>query len=390
MPESYSVPGFAWVRRFTVSILAVAFLLLSGVVALVAIAEMDVTVSGAGVVEPKERSHIKSRIAGTIREVRVSSGDNVESGQVVAVLDDTALRTQLEKIERDLETNQLRQAEFLERKDRDLALYEAERSQAHARVETASLQLEQVSREYRLFYEHSPTLRHRKRQPIETLLPIRLREAVFKQSMAELEAVTRKIEALQDGRLELDRLRSEKKKLEQDRFLLRHRIDATLIRSEVEGTILTRETEQLVGNDVKKGEAVLEVAALGRWQVKTQVGELDFPKVRIGQEARIYLEAFPYTEFKVFKGKVAHLPGKVERQADPTAPGASYPVVVSLAPGKITNGERDFVLSYGMKATTKIVIERGSVLSVLWRSVLRSVGRLGRPEIRLAGQGGAK
>ena len=34
------------------------------------------------------------------------------------------------------------------------------------------------------------------------------------------------------------------------------------------------------------------------------ISQRDIPKVGIGREARIYLEAFPYTEFKVFSGRV--------------------------------------------------------------------------------------
>jgi len=87
-----------------------------------------------------------------LKKLFVVSGDRVVKGQVVAELDDTALRAQLEKADRDLEANRLEQFESRHRRQRDLAVFEAERQQAEARQETASLQLEQVSREYRLYY----------------------------------------------------------------------------------------------------------------------------------------------------------------------------------------------------------------------------------------------
>lgn len=385
-PEFYRVPGFSWVRRFTVMILVVALCLVSGVVALVNVAEMDVTVVGTGVVEPRKRSHVKSKIAGTIKAVNVRSGQRLEPNQVVGSLDDTDLRAQFKKVEQDLEANRLQREELVRRKERDLSVYEAERNRARARVEAASLQLEQVSREYRLFYEYSPTFKGKRRQPVEALLPVKIREAVFRQSEAELETVNRKIDALAKSQLEQARLKAVKKKLEQDLFLLRHRIDATEIRSQVHGTVLTRDLNQLVGNEVKKGDPVLEVAELGRWQVKVRVSQIDFPKVRIGQKARVYLDAFPHTEFRVFSGKVSHLPGKTEVDKSGGKSDA-YPVVVSLDTTRISDGERNYVLSYGMHATTKIVVERGNVLAVLWRQLLRSVGRLGRPEVRLASGG---
>ena len=385
---TYSFPGFRWVRRFTGLVLVVALLLVSGVCVLATLAEMDVTVSGEGTVQPRKRSHIKPRQDGRVSKVHVAAGDSVRPGQLVVELDDTAPKSQLEKAERDLESNRLLQDVYQHNRKRDLALFESEKVQAKARMETASLQLEQVSREYRLFYEHSPALKHRERQPIEALLPIRIRQAVYAQSEAEVQAVTEKIENLREAKLELRRLKSQEKKLEQDRFLLRHRIDAMRVRSEVNGTVLTREVDQLVGNVVKKGEGILEVAELGAWEVRTRVGELDFPKVKVGQDVRVYLEALPYPEFEVYAGKVSRLPGKVDPESAGN-PSAGYPVVVSLDASQITDGDRDYSLSYGMKATTKIVIERGSVFQVLWRKILRSVGRLGKPKVRLGKDGRA-
>jgi len=224
------------------------------------------------------------------------------------------------------------------------------------------------------------------RPPVEALLPVRIRNAVYRQAASELDAVTLKIEARQAGKTELRRLKSEEKKLEQDRFILRHRLDAMQIRSSVEGTVLTREVDQLVGDRILKGGQVLEVAELGQWQVKTHVKEVDFPRIRIGQMALIYVEAFPYTEFRVFEGVVSHLPGRI----DPAASGepvSTYPVVIAIHDRIVTDGQRNYSLSYGMRATSKIIIERGRVLDVFWRKLLRSVGRVGKPEIRIVRRG---
>ena len=151
-PAGYQAPGFRWVRTFTTVILITFTLLVAGIASLIAIAEMDVTVSAEGTIEPIRRHRIKARHEGVLKKLFVVSGDRVVKGQVVAELDDTALRAQLEKADRDLEANRLEQFESRHRRQRDLAVFEAERQQAEARQETASLQLEQVSREYRLYY----------------------------------------------------------------------------------------------------------------------------------------------------------------------------------------------------------------------------------------------
>ena len=81
---SYSVPGFRWVSRFTLLVLVVTLFLVSGVCVLDTLAEMDVTVTGEGVVQPRQRSQIKARLEGRIAKVLVSSGERVRPEQAVA------------------------------------------------------------------------------------------------------------------------------------------------------------------------------------------------------------------------------------------------------------------------------------------------------------------
>ncbi len=69
--QPYHVPGFRWVRRFALTILVLFALMISGVLSLVMMAEMDVAVTSRGVVEPTHRRHIKPAIDGTIKAVLV-------------------------------------------------------------------------------------------------------------------------------------------------------------------------------------------------------------------------------------------------------------------------------------------------------------------------------
>ncbi|MBS11738.1 MAG: hypothetical protein CME19_09060 [Gemmatimonadetes bacterium] len=63
----------------------------------------------------------------------MSSDDRIVKGQVAAELDDTALKSQLGKVERDLEPNRLQQQEFEEWRSRELILLEAERDRGPRR-----------------------------------------------------------------------------------------------------------------------------------------------------------------------------------------------------------------------------------------------------------------
>jgi HlyD family secretion protein len=55
--------------------------------------DLRVTVTATGNLEPRNQVDIGSELSGTIRDVNVDVNDEVEAGQVLAVLDTTPART---------------------------------------------------------------------------------------------------------------------------------------------------------------------------------------------------------------------------------------------------------------------------------------------------------
>ena len=306
--------------------------------------EMDVTVEAAGKMEPGHRHFVKAKASGRIVNILVSRWDRVEPGQVIAQLDVTEIASEMRKLDRDIASNAARQARVREE------------------IDEARISL-------RLHYGFT-LLKHRK-VPIEALLPVRIRRAAFEEARASVAGVESRLEtaALRFG--EIERLKVKAKRLEQDRFLLLHRLNMASIRSARCGTVITRRPEGMIGKTVESGQTVVEVAAVNKWQARVDVKDLDIGRVKRGQKVRVFVEAFPHLKGRRLAGKV------IERPVRTDEGHKTYPVTIAVDT-RISYGVLGGRLAYGMAVTAKIVVERSRVIDLFWQ---RLCGR--KREIRV-------
>lgn len=338
-------------------------MILTGLIAWLAYrTEMDVTVEASGKMEPRHRHFVKAKASGRIVNILVSRWDRVEPGQVIAQLDVTEIASEMRKLDRDISSNAARQARVREEIDEARISLESERRRAMASKTTAQLRLDQVEREYRLHYGFT-LLKHRK-VPIEALLPpVRIRLAAFEEARASVAGVESRLEtaALRLG--EIERLKVKARRLEQDRFLLLHRLNMASIRSAECGTVITRRPEELIGKTVESGHTVVEVAAVNKWQARVDVKGLDIGRVKRGQKARVCVEAFPHPKVRTLAGKVLERPVRTDDGHK------TYPVTIAVERKRLSYGVINDRLAYGMGVSAKIVVERSSVIDLFWRKL---------------------
>ena len=55
--------------------------------------------------------------------------------------------------------------------------------------------------------------------------------------------------------------------------------------------------------------------------------------------------------------------------------------MVEMLDSQVEDGERVYSLGYGMDVDARIVVERGRIALLVWRWLLRSVGKAGRTGI---------
>ncbi len=170
------------------------------------------------------------------------------------------------------------------------------------------------------------------------------------------------------------------RKLSTQHRLLKTHIKQMEIHAPVSGTVLTRDLDKRTGDYLTAGEAILELAELSGWQSEVMIPEVDIPKVKIGQIVKLYVDAFPHMQYKVFEGTVTNIPSKPELEVD-AAQGVVYGVKVRIEDPVVTDGAKQYSLAYGMGVEAKIITERGPIVELLWKKFLKTIGRIEQPGI---------
>ncbi len=272
--------------------------------------EQQTELSAAGYVASKRRSIIAPLIPGRLIEVAVQEGEAVQEGQVLARLDDRDARVALLRAEAELSAAQARLA--------------AAQAQARNAWRTAV-------RTRRLVQEGAMT--SAQLQDVETAS--RAAFAERRAAEAQLVALRRAVEA---ARLQLSH---------------------TIVRAPFAGTV----ARKLADEGAVLAPAALEQANLGgivelvdlhALEVQAEVSEEQLSRIKTGQPALIFLDAFPDRVFRARTGSVrpaidrskATAQVKVEFLSPPEGVLPDMGAKVSflsqeLPPGKLDSKERD-------------------------------------------------
>ena len=308
--------GFRFVRYFLLAILGVVGCMVGLTVLLGWHLGMDVTVKGQGHVQPTSREIVKSRRPGLIKTVLVSHGQDVTEGDLLLTLDDTDLRNELEQIENELSLNEIRRSALPAELGRERAIIEMDVARAETDRDTEILHMERARVEYEFNHSVLPFHKHEDfEHPIDKLIPMREHKLKLQRAKVEIEHAKRRLAALDSRKQELNELKQIYRKLRVRYRLLKTHLEQMNIHAPVSGTVLTRDLDKRVGDHLAAGEAVLEMAELSGWQARVMIQEVDIPKVKAGQIVRLYVDAFPHMQYKVFEGIVSDVPTKSETAA---------------------------------------------------------------------------
>jgi HlyD family secretion protein len=198
-----------------------------------------VSASAAGVIEPVRTVDVKSKASGEIIELRIETGTNVKTGQLLAVVDPRQPQNTL--------------------------------SQAEADLDVAKAQLE---------------INKSKLDRAETLFKSQtITEAEYED--ARLSYVTANAQVVR-ARTEVENAR-----IQMDDTRIRASVDGTIISKNVElGTVISSPTR-----DVGGGTVLFTMANLDTVQIRTRIDETDIGKVTPGLAATITVDAYPERRF---------------------------------------------------------------------------------------------
>lgn len=310
----------------------------------VALRDLESIVSASGKIRPKKSVDISADTMGKVVGLAVNEGDMVTAGQFLLQIDPRNLQTQVNRSEASLAAARSQ-------------LEETRNSVENART---NLKLAQDN------LERQRELLKAGLTPRETFdraeSDVRLRESDLAQR-------------LQSVKTQETRIQQEEANLENAKFDLgKVRID-----SPISGIVTRRNIEEgetvVVGTMNNAGTVLLTVADLSVIETEVEVDETDIPFIKLGQPAKITIDAFPD---KTFPGRVTEVGNSaIQTTGAATSRATNFKVVVTLEgevpdvrPGftctaVITTATREKAVAVPIQATTvreKVINADGSLV----------------------------
>ena len=230
--------------------------------------EPSTLMTAGGYIVAESEITVSSKVAGRIATLNIREGDLVSKGDIIAVLENDELRTQLEE------------------------------AQANLKKASLNLQYKQELHE-------------------KDVIDLRRQSELFKESLISPSQLDKEEKSLVISRLELDQAKSElevcKKKLQ----LAKIRFEESTIRAPITGTVIDKIAD--VGEmlfpmktmEGKSGSAILALADLRVMNVEVDINEDDIKKIKLKRPALITPDSFPE---KTYQAEVIEISPMADRQ----------------------------------------------------------------------------
>lgn len=256
-----------------------------------------------GSTEPIRTVSMRSQVEGQLLGLNVDVGDFVKQGQIVAQLDDSILRTQLNAAE----------AELAALKS-EVARSNSQVNNARAQVESARLELTQAQadsqRQQKLLREGAIAFSTAQQTQTEARTAAQTLRAAVQTVTTEQQAV-----AAAQGRVIAQQavVTQEQKRRSYTRLI-----------APISGVVLQRLQEP--GDLIQPGNEVLQIADFSRIQVRVEVSDKQLGNISVGQSISVKLDAFPQ---ETLSGQVT----RIYPAADATARLVPIEVVIPNSNG---------------------------------------------------------
>jgi HlyD family secretion protein len=309
---------------------------------------LEAIVSASGKIQPKRFVNISADTMGRVTGLAVNEGDRVKKDQFLLQIDPRNLRTAVQRTEASL-------------------------AAAKSQTEQLTLSIESARTSLKLAQDNYNRQQQLWKGGLTTRESLDRAETELKMRQADLRSQEQQI---QTQRL---RMQQEEAVLETDRYNL----TKVRIESPIDGIVTRRNIEEgemvVIGTMNNAGTVLLTIADMSVIEAEVDVDETDIPEVKIGQPAKITIDAFPD---RTFTGKVTEIGNSpIQAAGAPAqaqaAQATNFKVVVTLdseiaevRPGftctaEITTATRQNVVSIPIQATTvreMVVNEKGEIV----------------------------
>jgi len=329
--ESRPSPVLPMVLAGTLSVLTLT------AITAVAVVQVDQIVIVPGkLVTKRSTQALTTPERGVVREVLVKSGERVQAGQALVVLDPRVQRSDVDELRSQLTAEISRQ------------------QSAKARVDERIRGLE-------------------RQEAIDERLLAPFRRLAAEGAAAEMQVIEkeRQLEAtrreLAEARQEQQTLQFESQRtqaeLRADLVGARSKLDLVTLRAPVTGTVIDLQAQS--GQVADGNDSLLKLVPLDELQAQVFAPNTDLAFIRSGQKAEIAFSAYD-------KSLYGTLPASVLRVSEDALPPSeeydypNFPITLTLSRQAITARGRSFALQPGMAITAEIKLQKRTVMQLLF------------------------
>src|SRR5215467_15065748 len=261
--------------------------------------DLEAIVSASGKIQPKRLVNITAETSGRVVNLAVNEGDRIRTGQFLLQIDPRSLRSRVDNSEASLQVA----AVSLE--------------QMRQSVETARVQLEQAK---------------------QTLVR---QQGLWKQQLttrADLEKAENDVKTAESSLQERDKsAKAQESRIMQERAAVdnaKYDLSKVRIESPIDGIVTRRNIQEgetaMIGTMNNAGTVLLTLADMSIIQAEVEVDETNIPNVKIGQTAKITIDAIPDKSFKGHVTEIGNSPIQAASGTNSTTQATNFKVVVVL------------------------------------------------------------
>jgi HlyD family secretion protein len=328
--------------------------------------DMSTTLSATGTLRALVTVQVGSQLSGQIADLLVDFNDEVHEGEPLAKLDPRTFQSQVRQAEAALEVARaevLKQRAELRTAASALASARHSLEVAEAGVDSARAKLTETERDLK---------RKRALAGTEVLAPAHVDQATSahqsaaadrRAAEAEVEIAREAVVAAAASRLMVDanllyaEAAEEQKAAELDQA--RIDLDRTVIIAPIDGVVIGRDVDrgQTVAASLEAPTLFTLARDLREMEVHANIDEADIGEIRIGQEARFTVDAYPERAFTGIVTQIRKAPQLIQNVV-------TYTVVLSTQ-------NPDLALLPGMTALVQVVVDEASDVLKVPNAALR-------------------
>ncbi|MDA9865385.1 HlyD family efflux transporter periplasmic adaptor subunit [bacterium] len=354
-------------------------------------ASLDQIVRGSGVIVPSTSAQVvQSLEGGIVEKINVREGDIVKKGQIIARLNETRYRAEVEDFESQILTIEAKLLRLHAELDRRESFVLPEEIRAVAPNLASS---EEQLFTARLMQFNSDLAAATEQYNLETEKVSLMETMVAQQVLPAVDLLTAKT-AANEARSVRDSLLStfaldrsdEISGLVADLARLRAQVEQSndqLARSRLlaptDGIVNTIHTTTL-GGVVQPGEPIFEITPLNdELLVEVRIRPEDIAFINTTMPTTVKLSAYDYTVYGSLRGQISQV--SADTFEDETSPDALpyYKVLVALDPASLTETADVFEMRPGMLADAEVHVGERTVMQYLMKPLIKSKEALREP-----------